>query len=161
MDPLTITAAVGVASKAFQAIKQGIMVGNDIQMMSQSVSTWMKAVSDVDNAQKQAKNPPLFKKLLYGSSIEQEALEAFAAKKKLKEQREELKQWLNLTYGPQTWEELLALEGQIRKDRQKAIYDQQKFRDHILNIVGITFLCLVIFAFVVFLLYLAKNKYGW
>tara|TARA_R100001015_G_C4618038_1_gene174450 strand:- start:1168 stop:1653 length:486 start_codon:yes stop_codon:yes gene_type:complete len=161
MDPLTISVAVGVASKAFQAIKQGISVGNDIQDMTKSVSSWMKAVSDVDNAQKQAKNPPLFKKLLYASSIEQDALEAFAAKKKLQEQREELKAWLNLTYGPDTWSELLALEGQIRKQRQQEVYDQQKFRDQILNYVAIAFLCIVIVMFVGLMLYLVKQKYGW
>ena len=111
-------------------------------------------------AEKRAKNPPLFKKLLYASSVEQEALEAFAAKKKLEEQRYELKQFLSLTYGPKAWNALLAMEGQIRKDRQKAIYERQKFKEQIINISAIIFLCITIIGFVILLAYLWKKKYG-
>ena len=63
MDPLTISLAVGVASKAFSAIKQGFAVGRDLEQMSGDVSRWMGAASDVDNAQKQAKNPGIFGKV--------------------------------------------------------------------------------------------------
>ena len=34
MDPVTISLAVGVASKAFSAIKKGFEVGRDIEQMS-------------------------------------------------------------------------------------------------------------------------------
>lgn len=161
MDPLTIAGAIGVATKAFNTIKQGFAVGQDLQQMAGTLGKWMSAVSDVDHAEKRAKNPPLFKKLLYASSIEQEALEAFAAKKKLEEQRYELKQYLSLTYGPQAWNELLAMEGQIRKDRQKAIYDRKKLREQIINYIAIAFLVLTIIGFVIFITYLLKKKYGW
>ena len=53
MDPVTISLAVGVASKAFSAIKQGFAVGRDIEQMSGDIGRWMGAVSDVDNAEKQ------------------------------------------------------------------------------------------------------------
>ena len=89
------------------------------------------AVSDVDNAEKQAKNPPLFGKLFKAGSIEEAALSAFAAKKKLEEQRYELKTFLNLTHGPGAYEELLAMEGQIRKERQQTVYKQQQLRRQI------------------------------
>jgi hypothetical protein len=36
--------------------------------------------------------------------------------------------FLNLTHGPGAYEELLAMEGQIRKERQRTIYAQQKLR---------------------------------
>ena len=97
MDPLTITAAVGIASKAFETIKAGFQLGKDVESMAGDLGRWMGAVSDVDNAEKQAKNPPLFKKLMYASSIEQTALEAFAAKKKLAQQRQELKTFFKRT----------------------------------------------------------------
>ena len=86
MAPLTITAAVGIASKAFETIKAGFQLWKDVESMAGDLGRWMGAVSDVDNAEKQAKNPTLFKKLMYASSIEQTALEAFAAKKKLAQQ---------------------------------------------------------------------------
>lgn len=128
MDPVTISLAVGVASKAFSAIKQGFAVGRDIEQMSGDIGRWMGAVSDVDNAEKQAKNPPLFGKLFKAGSIEEAAMAAYAAKKKLEEQRYELKTFLNLTHGPGAYDELLQMEGQIRKERQQTIYKQQQLR---------------------------------
>jgi len=131
MDPVTISVAVGVASKAFSAIKAGFQAGRDIEQMSGDIGRWMGAVSDVDNAEKQAKNPPLFGKLFKAGSIEEAALSAFAAKKKLEEQRYELKTFLNMTHGPGAYEELLAMEGQIRKQRQETVYKQQQLRRQI------------------------------
>jgi len=120
-----------VASKAFDAIKKGFAVGRDIEQMSGDIGRWMGAVSDVDNAEKQAKNPPLFGKLFKAGSIEEAALAAYAAKKKLEEQRYELKMFLNMTHGPGAYEELLAMEGQIRKERQQTVYKQQQMRRQI------------------------------
>ena len=128
MDPVTISLAMGVASKAFDAIKKGFAVGRDIEQMSGDIGRWMGAVSDVDNAEKQTKNPPLFGKLFKAGSIEEAALAAYAAKKKLEEQRYELKVFLNMTYGPQAYNDLLAMDGQIRKERQQTIYKQQQLR---------------------------------
>ena len=131
MDPVTISLAMGVASKAFDAIKKGFSVGRDIEQMSGDIGRWMGAVSDVDNAEKQAKNPPLFGKLFKAGSIEEAALSAYAAKKKLEEQRYELKMFLNMTYGPQAYDDLLKMEGQIRKQRQETVYKQQQLRRQI------------------------------
>ena len=128
MDPITISVAMGVANSAFNAIKSGFAAARDIEQMSGDIGRWMGAVSDIDNAEKQAKNPPLFGKLFKAGSIEEAALAAYAAKKKLEEQRYELKMFLNLTHGPGAYEELLAMEGQIRKERQRTIYAQQKLR---------------------------------
>ena len=131
MDPVTISVAVGIAGKAFDAIKKGFAVGRDIEQMSGDIGRWMGAVSDVDNAEKQAKNPPLFGKLFKAGSIEEAAMAAYAAKKKLEEQRYELKIFLNMTYGPQAYDDLLKMEGQIRKQRQETIYKQQQMRRQI------------------------------
>ena len=64
MDPLTITAAMSVANSAFNAIKQGFSAARDIEQMSGDIGRWMGAVSDIDNAEKQAKNPPLLESCL-------------------------------------------------------------------------------------------------
>ena len=127
--------------------------------MSGDISRWMGAVSDVDNAEKQAKNPPLFKKLFNSDTIQQTAIQAFTAKKKLEEQRYELKMFLNMTYGPQTYNELLAMEGQIRKERQQQIYKQQQFRQEILNIIGIIFISLTVVGLLFIMAYIFKEKY--
>ena len=151
MDPLTISVAVGVASKAFSAIKQGFAVGRDLEKMSGDVSRWMGAASDVDNAQKQAKNPGIFGKVFGAGSIETIALQAYAAKKKLEEQRYELKMYLNMTQGPQAYDELLEMEGQIRKERQATIYKQQKLKRQIGEAIAIIVVVAIVGGFLALL----------
>ena len=151
MDPLTISVAVGVASKAFSAIKQGFALGRDLEKMSGDVSRWMGAASDVDNAQKQAKNPGIFGKVFGAGSIETIALQAYAAKKKLEEQRYELKMYLNMTQGPQAYDELLEMEGQIRKERQATIYKQQKLKKQIGEAIAIIVVVAIVGGFLALL----------
>ena len=136
-DPVTISAAVATASTAFSGIKRAFQAGRDLESMSQDLSRWMGAVSDVDAAHKSAKNPTVFRKV-FGSSVEGEAIEAFAAKKKLEEQRYELQQFIKFTHGTAAWDELLRMEGQIRKRRQQEIYDKKIFREKVISIVAIT-----------------------
>ena len=132
MDPLTISAAISTATAAFGGIKRAFAAGRDLESMSQDLSRWMGAVSDVDAAHKSAKNPTLFKKVFGGQSIEQEAIEAFAAKKKLEAQRDELKTFIMFTHGTRAWDELLAMEGDIRKRRQKEIYEAKERKEKII-----------------------------
>ena len=117
----------------------------------------MGAVSDVDNAEKQAKNPPLFGKLFKAGSIEEAAMAAYAAKKKLEEQRYELKTFLNLTHGPGAYDELLQMEGQIRKERQQTIYKQQQLRRQLGEGVAWIFLILIIGGFLLLLASMFTN----
>ena len=151
MDPLTISIAVGVAGKAFSAIKSGFAMGRDLEQMSGDIGRWMGAASDVDNAQKQAKNPGIFGKVFGAGSIETIALQAYAAKKKLEEQRYELKMYLNMTQGPQAYDELLEMEGQIRKERQATIYKQQKLKRQIGEAIAIIVVVAIVGGFLALL----------
>ena len=105
------------------------MAGRELESMTSDLSRWMGAVSDVTQAEKRAKNPPLLRKLFYKNSIESEAIEAFAAKKKLQQQRDELKTYITFSYGTAAWDELISMEGTIRKRRQKEIYEAQERKD--------------------------------
>jgi len=161
IDPVTVSLAVGAAGKAFSAIKAGFAAGRDLEQMSGDLSRWMGAVSDVDHAEKQAKNPGVFDKLFGANSIEATALQAYAAKKKLEEQRYELKMFLNLTHGPQAYDELLQMEGQIRKQRQQTVYKQQQMRRQIGEGIAWLFLALVVGGFLLLLASLFSSKaYG-
>ena len=51
-DPVTISAAVATASTAFSGIKRAFQAGRDLESMTQDLSRWMGAVSDVDAAHK-------------------------------------------------------------------------------------------------------------
>jgi len=132
MDPLTISAAISTATAAFGGIKKAFMAGRELEAMTQDLSKWMGAVSDVANIERRAKNPSLLTKVFYSQSIEQEAIEAFGAKKKLDQQRDELKTFIMFTHGTKAWDELIAMEGQIRKRRQKEIYEAQERKEKII-----------------------------
>lgn len=135
MDPISTMA---IASSAFGILKKGFAIGKDIESMAVDLSRWMGALSDLDQAEKEAKNPPIFKKMFAGKSVEQEAIEIFAAKKKAQAQRDELKQYLQYTVGSKAWDELIRMEGQIRKQRQETLYRQRERRQKFLEILVIT-----------------------
>jgi len=158
MDPVTITAALSVAKSAFTAIKNGFAVGKDIESMGKDLSRWMGALSDVDNAEKTTKNASALQKLFKGKEIEASAIEAFTAKKKLEQQRQELKTFINFHYGANSWNEILHMEGQIRKQRQKEIYERQELIRKIWEWIGIVVLCASIIGFITLLAYLYINK---
>tara|TARA_B100000214_G_C23964644_1_gene627060 strand:+ start:1182 stop:1649 length:468 start_codon:yes stop_codon:yes gene_type:complete len=151
MDPVT---AIAAATTAFNVIKKGFDMGRDIESMYGDMGRWMGAVSDVNQANKVAKNPPLFKKLFAGSSIEEDAMNAFAAKKKAEEMENELRSYVNLVYGPNSWNEILKLQVKIRKDRQEQIYAQQEMQAHVLNVIGIIIASIVFVLAVVGLIWL-------
>ena len=133
MDPIS---AMATASAAFGAIKKGFQVGRDIEAMASDLSRWMGAMSDLDMLEKEAKNPPIFKKLFNGKSVEQEAIEAFAAKEKAQQQRYELQQWISMTLGRNKWDDLVKMEGSIRKQRQETLYKQRQRRRKFVEIVA-------------------------
>ena len=154
MDPLTISAAISTATAAFGGIKKAFMAGRELEAMTQDLSKWMGAVSDVANIEKRAKNPSMFNKVFNSQSIEQEAIEAFAAKKKLDQQRDELKTFIMFTHGTKAWDELIQMEGQIRKRRQKEVYEAQERKEKII------FWTVIICTFGIGLVVLASFTYG-
>ena len=134
VDPVT---AIAAATTAFNAIKKGFQFGRDVESMSGDLSRWMGAVSDIDKADQYAKKPPLFKKLFNAGSVEEEALNAFMAKKKAQDMRDELKNIIVFTRGPNAWNELLKTEADIRVKRQQAIYAQQELRRKVIEIIAV------------------------
>ena len=155
VDPIS---AVALATGAFNTIKAGFAAGREIESMAGDLSRWMGAVSDIKKADEYNKKPPLFKKIFNAGSVEEEAMQIFMAKKKAEDMRNELKQLISFTRGPSAWDELLKTEGDIRKKRQKAIYDQQERRRKILEIVMIIILILVVGGFLLGILYLWLNR---
>ena len=133
MDPVS---AMATATAAFSVLKKGFAIGRDIESMASDLSRWMGALSDLDQAEREAKNPPIFKKLFAGKTVEQEAIEVFAAKNKAQKQREELKQFIQYTMGQSYWDSLLRMEGQIRKQRAETLYRQRERRRKFMEIVA-------------------------
>ena len=157
VDPIT---AVATATAAFNTIKSAFAAGRDIEGMAGDLSRWMGAVSDIKKAEEYSKKPPLFKKLFASGSIEEEAMQAFMAKKKAEDMREELKNLISFTRGPSAWEELLKTEADIRKKRQQAIYDQQERQRKLFEIIMVILASAAMIGIVGFIIYLVGMGQG-
>ena len=129
IDPIT---AVGLATSAFNILKQGISAGKDIQEMSGTLSKWGSAFSDFQYAEDKTKNPPFYKLMSDNSA---NAIEIFAQKKKMQAMRKEIKDHISWTYGPSAWEEVLSIEAEMRKIRKAEAYKKQEFIDNTINFV--------------------------
>ena len=157
---IEVAAALSAATTAFNAIKKGFEVGRDIESMSGDLSRWMWSVSDINKADEHAKKPPLFKKLFAAGSVEEEAMASFMAKKKAEDMRYQLKQLISLTRGPQAWEELLRTEGEIRKKRQRMIYEQKERQRQIFEWTAIIIGVGAIGSFILWLVVMALKAQG-
>ena len=128
MDPVT---ALGVATTAFNTIKKGFALGKDAQSMMSEVGKWMSAIDNV-------KNPPK-KKIKKFGSVESEAIDIFAAKKKADAMETELKNYIIATFGMNSWNDLLKIQGQIRKRRKMEEEYRRKQREDMINAIIVFF----------------------
>ena len=146
-DPGSVTVALGVASSAMSQIKKFYDHGKDLSSMSAEIGKWMSASSEIDEIEKGAKNPTLFRKLLSGKGVEGLAFEAFQAKKKLSEDRYSLEQMIKLRYGSHAWAELIEMEGKIRRRMRDEKYARLQFREKVIQYV-VLFITLAIGVFI-------------
>ncbi len=65
------------------------------------------------------------------------------------------------TRGPAAWDELLKTEADIRKKRQKMIYDQQEYRRKVIEFTVWGLVILLIVGFLGFLFYLYLTTRGY
>ena len=160
MEPATIGILLAGATKCVDYLKQGIALGKDISEMTGQVSQFMQNSSDIENLEKRAKNPTFLQTLFNSQNIEQIAVDSLIAKKKMQKHRQDLKNIIMMSYGPSGWNELLALEGKIRKERAEFVHKKQEQRDKIINVIAIILLTFTVIGFFAFLLYLWKNKHS-
>jgi len=125
IDPIT---AITAATTAYKTVKKLVAAGRDIEDTMGQLAQWYGAVADLSEAERQAKNPPLFKKMVSSKSVEQEAMELFAHKKKVQAQERDLREMLLYSYGKEGYSEMMAMRKQIRADREKAVYAQARRR---------------------------------
>ena len=128
-DPVSISVAISVGTKAFSLLKQGIAAGRELQDMAGQLSEWGKAVSDIAYVARKAEDQGVFP-ILFGNAQEN-AIEAFAAQKQLEHQRKELKQLIQYSWGQSGWEEFLSIEAKIRKQQQENVYRKAELKEAI------------------------------
>ena len=120
--------------------------------MSSQLTQWAGHMADLGQAEKQVKNPPWWKSI--GGSVEAESLEVFAAKRKAEAMRKELKDYISFTMGPSAWDELVAIEGKIRKQKKEQEYRKAELQEAIITWTISGLLLLIGFGALGFVLYL-------
>ena len=115
--------AIAIAGTAFNAIKAGFEHGREIEAMAGDMGRWMGAIKDVKEGANKAKA-----KKKYGS-IEEEAFEEFAALKEAERMENELRQFVNMNYGPQSWAQIVKLQADIRIREQEARLQAERERE--------------------------------
>ena len=128
IDPVT---AISAASAAFNMLKKGISVGRDLQDMGGQLSKWAGAIADLDFADKQNQKPAWYKTL--GGGVQAQAMEIFAAKQKAAAMRQELKDYISVMYGPSKWQEILAIEADLRKQKREHEHRQMEIKQAIIE----------------------------
>ena len=134
MDPLSL---VAMASTAFKGIEVLVSRGAEIEHVAQKLGHWYGLVSDLREAEKEAENPPLFKKLFDGESVEAQALNAVIAKKKIEEQEKQIRELIMYSYGQDTYKEMMQMRKDIKAKRERMIYKQRRRQKRMLDVSAI------------------------
>ena len=147
MDPVT---AFGVATTAYNTIVAGFKVGKQVENMSKDLGRWMGAIQAVKEGHSKKKNR------MFGS-VEEEALETFAMKKKAIAMENELRTFVNYNYGPNAWNEVIQIQAQIRKQKKEAQIEAQRKQRQVVENTIIGGLVLMFIFFVVYVVYLVMT----
>lgn len=121
IDPLT---ALSVAASAVSNAKSLISAGRDA---TGALSKFAGAVADVQYAAEKAKNPSVFASL--SGSAEEQAINAFAAQKKLQAMRKEVETLIMYTHGPKGLEEYKETLRRVRAQRKKTAHRQAELKE--------------------------------
>ena len=151
MDPIS---AIATATAAFNAVKRLVSAGRELEDVAGHLGKWFTAASDIFNAEQQAKKPPLFRRLIYSGSIEEEALNATVAKQRLMEQERELRSLIVLRYGESVYREMIQMRRSIREKREREVYRVQKRRRNIVEGIIIAVLLTILSAVLAWFIWL-------
>jgi hypothetical protein len=106
--------------------------------MYKDVSRWMSACHDIESKHSKVKRKK-------GQSVAEEAMETWAAVRKIRQQREELRLYM-LSINPNAWNDFVRLEGQIRTQRQKEEAERRRRIKRNIEAIAII-LCIILVGF--------------
>ena len=144
MDPIS---AIAAATTAYNAIKKGFKVGKEIEGMSKDLGRWMGAIQEVKEGHNKAKGRSF-------GSVEEEALESFAALKKAQQMENELRQFVNFNYGHNAWNEVIRIQVDIRKKKKEALEEAKRKQAKMIENIILGVLVVFFLGAVGFVLYL-------
>ena len=112
MDPIT---GIALASTAYKAICTAFQHGREIEQMAGDLGRWMQGINAVKEGHSKAKSRRI-------GSVEEEALETFAALKKAQQMENELRNFITGQYGMNAWRQIIKIQADIRvRQRQEKI----------------------------------------
>jgi hypothetical protein len=145
MDPIT---AIGIATTAYGAIKKGFEVGKEVESMAGDLGRWMNAINAVKTEHSKAKGRRF-------GSVEEEALETFAAKKKAEQMENELRNFIVGQYGVNAWQDIIRIQADLRKKQKEEAIRLAKERDQLIYnmfMIGLIVLFIALMAPIVWLI---------
>jgi len=129
IDPVS---AFALATGAFNMIKKAVEAGREIEDCVGYFGKFFQGVSDINKAEEEAKNPPLFRKLLSGGSVEEEAFQAVVHRQKVQQMENELRELITYRYGVEVYREMIQMRRTIKEERERTVYKQQERRKALL-----------------------------
>lgn len=152
IDPIT---ALSVASTAVSQMKTLINAGRDTtQAMSKFAGAW----ADINEAERQAKNPPWYK--AFSGSMEERAAQAFAAKKKAQELKKDLENMIRFVHGPTGLQEYKDILRDMRKQKEKTDFRKAKLKQSIVEWVFGIIIFIIAAAIMTFVFWFVGKQQG-
>lgn len=145
IDPVS---AFALATAAYNAVKQGIEVGREMQDVSKALGTFFKASTDIKEAAEQKSKPSIFRSILDQGSVEQEALDNLVRRRTIIKQEYELMMLIKMRYGDAAYNEMLEERRRISVERIKAEKAQIAHKKQVIeNIFMYSILVILLYVF--------------
>ena len=131
MDPLTITACISGASKAYNMITKAVNAGREIEDTAQYIGKFFDSKEKLLEIEKENQYGPKF---MRGSSVEAQALEIQMAKHKTQQMEAKLREMI-VVYGPGEafYNEMMKTRRSIRRLRLEAAEARAKRKRFIID----------------------------
>ena len=130
---MELFSTLSAATAAFNGVKMLVAKGAEIEHVANKLSQWYTHVADLKEKEKEIQKPPLFKKIMPGSSVEAEALNLIVAKKRWEQQEKELRELIMFRFGRETLTEMYDLRKKIKAQREQTIYAQKRRRRNLID----------------------------
>lgn len=130
MEPVSIimgaASLVSAASTAFEHVKKAIAVGKEVHEVATELGGFFEAISKFKDGQREAENPPVFKKILHSQSVEREALEYVIHQQRVFQMEKELRELIWYAYGDHVYNDMMDQRKKIQAARERAVHLQEQ-----------------------------------
>lgn len=133
-------AELAACTAAYSTIKTAIMQGRELLDCGKSIGAFVSAEEDLKLKVEKKKNS-VFTKVLGKAGDD---FEEFLALDKLKEQKRELESHMRLYARPGMYDDWVAYQGQMRKQRKEALRIKQKEAEELREMLTWVFIIIVL-----------------